>query len=350
MDFSDRINQLASNASKQLEYIQTEEATKNALVMPFIQALGYDIFNMSEVVPEFTADIGIKKGEKVDYAIMSDGVPIILIECKSAGCDLAKEHMDQLQRYFNVTDARFAILTNGIVYRFYSDLDAPNKMDRLPFLEFDIRDMEPRIIEELKKFTKAAFNIDEILSTANELKYMNEIMRIIEWQMTEPDEDIVRVLASKVYHGRFTESIRETFTKLTRRAFRQFVNDQANALFKKAMASGSFSEFEEDEEEGEPRVVTTDEEIEAFMVVRAILREVVDVGRVAMRDTQSYCGILLDDNNRKPICRLRFNYAQKYLGLFDANKNEERVPIDSIDDIYHYAEHLKETVYYYDNA
>ncbi len=347
MDFSDRINQLASNASKQLEYIQTEEATKNALVMPFIQALGYDIFNMSEVIPEFTADIGIKKGEKVDYAIMRDGIPIILIECKPAGCDLVKEHMDQLQRYFNVTDARFAIWTNGVVYRFYSDLDAPNRMDRLPFLEFDIRDVDKRIIDELTKFTKAAFNIDEILSTASELKYVGEIRRIIERQMDEPDEGIVRVLASEVCHGRFTESIRETFTKLTKRAFRQFVADQTKALLKKAMEGGSLSEFEEDEEEGEPRVVTTDEEIEAFMVVRAILREVVDVGRVAMRDTQSYCGILLDDNNRKPICRLRFNYAQKYLGLFDADKNEERVPIDSIDDIYQYADHLRETVSYY---
>lgn len=118
MDFIDRINELAARIPKQLDYCTTEEATKNALVLPFINALGYDIFNPTEVLPEFTADVGIKKGEKVDYAILQNGKPIMLFECKWSGADLSKAHVSQLYRYFNVVpDVRFGILTNGIRHK-----------------------------------------------------------------------------------------------------------------------------------------------------------------------------------------------------------------------------------------
>ena len=113
--FSQRVSQLQ-------EHVATEEATKMSLVAPFFQLLGYDIFNPAEFCPEYTADVGIKKGEKVDYAILINGNPIILIEVKSINKNLDK-HSSQLFRYFATTNARFAILTNGITYRFYSDLD-----------------------------------------------------------------------------------------------------------------------------------------------------------------------------------------------------------------------------------
>lgn len=138
MVFNDRIRELSGQVQKQLPHIQTEEATKNALIMPFITALGYNVFNPTEVTPELHADVGIKKGEKVDYAILQDGKPIILFECKWHGADLNKDHASQLYRYFSVTDARFGVLTNGVQYRFYTDLDAANKMDAKPFFEFDL--------------------------------------------------------------------------------------------------------------------------------------------------------------------------------------------------------------------
>ena len=136
MDFIDKIREFASRIPNQLGHIQTEEATKNALVLPFITALGYNVFDPTEVVPEFTADIGTKKGEKVDYAVLKDGKPILLFECKWCGTDLEREHASQLYRYFSVTDGRFGVLTNGIIYRFYSDLEKENKMDEKPFFEF----------------------------------------------------------------------------------------------------------------------------------------------------------------------------------------------------------------------
>jgi hypothetical protein len=352
MDFIDVLNDLSDRAQQLPEAIETEEATKNALIMPFIQALGYDVFNLNEVVPEFTADVGIRRGEKVDYAILLDGSPIILIECKSANTNIDEAHFGQLYRYFNVTDARFAILTNGLVYRFYTDLDSPNRMDKRPFLEFDLRNVEERLVDELKKFTKSAFDVDEILSTASQLKYTNEIKRIIAKQLTDPDEDFVRFFASQVYSGPLRASVREEFTRITQRAFRQFINDRIKERLESALTADDSKPFEPEmvEEVEESKIVTTDEEHEAYLIVRAILREVVDVQRVAMRDTQSYCGILLDDNNRKPICRLHFNHSQKYLGLFDQDKNEERYPIDTIDEIYNYREYLQATVGYYDEA
>lgn len=171
MDIIDRIRELAARIPKQREIIQTEEATKNAFIMPFISLLGYDVFNPTEVTPEFNADIGVKKGEKVDYAILKEGKPTILFECKHHSVDLKKTHASQLYRYFSVTDARFGVLTNGVVYCFFTDLDAPNKMDERPFFEFNLLDFKDSSVDELKKFSKATFNISTILTTANELKY-----------------------------------------------------------------------------------------------------------------------------------------------------------------------------------
>ena len=140
MDFVDQLKQFSKRVETMRETVQTEEATKTAIIMPFFAMLGYDVFNPLEFVPEFTADVGIKKGEKVDYAIIKDGEPVILIECKSISEKLEK-HDSQLFRYFGTTSAKFAILTNGIMYRFYTDLDSPNKMDDDPFLTINILDV-----------------------------------------------------------------------------------------------------------------------------------------------------------------------------------------------------------------
>jgi hypothetical protein len=283
----------------------------------------------------------------VDYAIMMEGRPILLFECKAANVDLDDAHFNQLYRYFSATEARFAILTNGIVYRFFSDLERENVMDDRPFLEFDLLDYRDHILEELKKFAKSAFDEQEILSTANQLKYRNEIKRILSKQLSEPDDEFVRLLAGRVYPGHKTAQVIEEFTQITRSAFRQLINEHINARFQSALVGEALPL--DDEEEEVPRIVTTEEEMEAFYIVRAILREVVAGERVFMRDTQSYCGILLDDNNRKPLCRLHFEWSQKYIGLFDEHKQETRAPIDSLSDIYNYADHLKATVAYAEN-
>lgn len=357
MDFADNIRRLAMIVEKQVSNIQTEEATKNALVMPFIAALGYNVFDPSEVTPELHADVGLKKGEKVDYAILLDGKPIVLFECKWHGADLRKEHASQLYRYFSVTEARFGVLTNGIAYRFFTDLDDPNRMDAKPFFEFDLRNFRDGDLEELKKFSKAAYDLQGILTTASDLKYTKEILGILAGQLQEPTEDFVRLFTSRIYDGKLTQQTREKFTKIVQRAFRVFINDQINERLKSALGAEAGVKSPEvpaeplpaaapatktETESDAPAVVTTSEELEAFFTVRALLHSAIPSQRVFLRDVQTYCGVLLDNNNRKPICRLYLNGARKAIGIFDGEgRTEERIPIARIDEIHLYADRLR---------
>ena len=196
---ADKINQLKNK-------IETEESTKHAFVLPFIHVLGYDAFNPLEVVPEFTADLGLKKGEKVDYAIFQNGEPIIIVECKSWKEKLTI-HNSQLFRYFHVTKTRFALLTNGINYQFFTDLDAQNKMDEKPFLEFDITNLKENTINEITKFHKSNFNVENIVSNASSLKYIKEIKKLINAELENPSNDFTKFFANKVYTGRLTEKV-----------------------------------------------------------------------------------------------------------------------------------------------
>ena len=347
---------IASRIPKQIDHIQTEEATKNAFIMPFISALDYDVFNPLEVIPEFTADIGTKKGKKVDYAIKKDDDIIILIECKWSGADLHKDHASQLYRYFSATEARFAILTNGIDYEFYSDIDEKNKMDAKPFFSFNILHFEDHQIIELKKFTKSAFSLEDILTTASTLKYTGAIKKILDEELKNPSEAFVRFFTAKIYDGRLTQQVIEQFTHIVKEARIQFINEQINERLKSALSTNetvphinevSGSEEATENQSESDGIVTTQDEIDGYNIVKAILYEVVNVERVIMRDTKSYCGILLDNNNRKPICRLRFNHSQKYLGVI-SGKNEKRVESDSVNDIFKYSEQIKATIAEYE--
>ncbi|PSQ77905.1 MAG: restriction endonuclease [Bacteroidetes bacterium QH_8_67_23] len=351
MDFAEQIEALAARVEGQLEGIQTEEATKNALVMPFLQALGYNVFDPSEVVPEFTSDYGTKQGEKVDYAVFQDGDPIMLFECKTVGAGLSTNHASQLYRYFSVTPARIGVLTDGQQYRFFSDLEEENKMDDRPFLEFDLFERRKAHVEELKKLRRSAFNLDEALSAAHDLKYLKALRQYFQRQWDEPEEEFVRFMAGRVYDGRITKNVRAALRPVIRKALRQFVHGRVSGRLKSALhaeeASSEEGEREEPQEEDKEEdasdgIVTTDEEMKGFHIVRAIMAEVIDPKRVVDRDVKSYFGILLDDNNRKPICRLHFNTSQKYIELFDEGEGE-RLPIDELDEIYQYADRLQST-------
>ena len=351
MDLIDQLKALATRIQQTKSLIQTEEATKNAMVMPFIQILGYNVFDPTEVTPELVADIGTKKGEKVYYAILRNGDPIMLFECKRCGGDLHINHASQLFRYFHVTESRFGVLTNGLKYRFFTDLEQPNKMDETPFFEFDLLDFKERDVEELKKFAKSTFDVDTILTTASDLKYTRLIQeRLTEWVANPPDE-FVRIISADLLAGRrFTPTLKDQFAQITKRAFEQLLTERIYGRLKGAMAAESPLPSDEatpliPQATEESEVVTTAEEIEGLHIVRSILRDVVSPRRIVMRDNMSYCAILLDDNNRKPVCRLRFNNTQKLaVGIFGPDKNEERFPIQEIDDLYGFAEQLRATV------
>lgn len=355
-EFADRIRDLASQVRSQLPHIQTEEATKNALIMPFISALGYNVFNPTEVTPELHADVGLKKGEKVDYAILVDRKPAILFECKWHGADLSKAHTSQLYRYFSVTEARFGVLTNGIKYWFYSDIDAANKMDAKPFFEFNLFDYRDSELDELAKFAKAAYDLDSILATANELKYTNAIIQELEREFANPSADMVRLLLGRAHEGRLTTSIREQYRSTVTKAMQQFIRERVSRRLKSALTAESeaaSSPVGETLDGAEPQstedeIETTTEEIDAFFTVRSILHAHVDPRRIVMRDVRSYCGILLDDNNRKPICRVYLHRRQPSIGLFDADdRKEERVAIEDVAQIYSLSDRLLKTLSHY---
>ncbi len=349
MDFRDQIKELGEKVGKLKDSISTEEATKNALIMPFIRALGYDVFNPFEVVPEYVADIGIKKGEKIDYAILMDSKPIILVECKHWKQNLVL-HDGQLLRYFHVSKARFGILTNGIVYRFYTDLENPNKMDEKPFFEFRLDEIKDDQIEKLKEFHKSYFNLESILNTASELKYKGEIRNIILKELQSPSDDFTRYFAKQVYDGSVTAKVLEQFKEFVKGTFTQYINDAIDDRLTLAMNKQNLnvSTLEEPITVAEPveasdrkaGVETTQEELDSFYTIKAILRNTVDVNRIALRDGVTYCSILLDDNNRKPICRLNYKGTKKFVVAVDASRQETRFEMNDIDDFYKHADLL----------
>lgn len=361
MNIADGLSRIAARIPEQCEILETEEATKNALVMPFINALGFNVFDPTEVIPEYTADVGVKKGEKVDYVVVVDGHPMVLIECKACGTALDLKHASQLFRYFTSTEARFAVLTNGVDYQFYTDLDAPNKMDARPFFDFRMTELSDGIIEEISKFTKQAFDLDNILSNATELKHTKQLGREIERIYEEPDEEFVRLLIGRVHSGMITAGVRDQFRPLIRKAFRDFVRDEVKSRLQTALNGAEVTGLDRAAEPDDAASIdeaiaaddgieTTDDEMQAYHIVRAIVSQAIPLSRVAIRDTKSYCGILLDDNNRKPICRLHFNGSQLYLGLFDADRTHTRHKIDCVSDIHQFADELIATVQCYDGA
>ncbi len=342
MGFNEELLSLAKRVSSIRSDIMTEEATKMSMVVPFFQLLGYDVFNPLEFCPEYTADVGIKKGEKVDYAIMINNEPVILIECKACSDSLGK-HSSQLFRYFGTTTAKFGILTNGIVYKFYTDLDESNKMDLTPFLEIDMENLKESLIPSLKKFCKTEFDKDNILSVASELKYTSLIKDVLKSELDTPSDDFVRFLLGTTYEGLKTQKVIDNFKPIVKKSFSSFINELLNQRISSALNNENEKEEESsDEQPAEPvsKIVTTETELQAFFIIKGLLAGSVDIDDVVYRDTESYFGILYKDNNRKPICRLNLDGKKMQLLIPDENKNFERIYLESLNDIYQYKERL----------
>lgn len=337
MDLETRIAELSKRAQEHREVLLTEEAAKNALVMPFLQALGYDVFNPSEVVPEFTCDVGIKKGEKVDYAICREGRVSMLVECKPASSELSVSHASQLFRYFATTDARLALLTNGVVYKFFSDVDTPNRMDDKPFFTFSLDSIRKGDVKTLTGFTRENFNIEQIVQEAGNLKLQSLVYKELLKEFEEPSEDFVRLIAARVSPGRFTAQVRDSFRSLIATSFGSLIRDRVTERLTSALSASNPADDADEAEQaggGGETVLTTDDENAGFNIIRAIGARLVDPKRIVIRDAHSYCAVLLDDNNRKTIARLHFNSpTTRYLGTF-SGKDETRERVSEPVDIY----------------
>lgn len=344
MDLATRLAELQKRTVEHREVLLTEEAAKTALVMPFMQALGYDVFNPSEVVPEYTADVGTKKGEKVDYAICSGGRIIVLVECKSSSVELNINHAGQLFRYFSVTDARLAILTNGVIYQFYSDIENPNKMDDKPFFTFSMDAIKPTDVKTLENFAKGNFDIEKIVKEAGNLKLQSLLRKELEKEFGDPSEEFIRMMARRIYTGNITTAIKDNTAKLLVSTISTMVRDMVTERLSSALNASTPQSVEEipSSDSVDEKIETTDEELAGFHIVQAIASKIVHPKRIVMRDQKSYCAILLDDNNRKTIARLHFNgLTTKYIGTF-VSKDETRNLIAELTDIFQYGDQIEQ--------
>lgn len=341
--FKEALKNLGKRVEELKDSIGTEEATKTSLIMPFFASLGYDLFNPTEFVPEFTADVGIKKGEKVDYAIVLEGKPTILIEAKSINQELTK-HDSQLFRYFGTTESKFGILTNGQEYKFFTDLDEPNKMDLKPFLTVDITRIKDNQIPELAKFHKENFDVDKITSSAAELKYLGALKDYLNSELDNPSDDFVKFLLNEIYEGMKTKQIIDKFKPIIKKGVNQFISERVNDKLSAALKSSvSIEEPNDDEAEKsvshqESEIVTTPEELEAYTITKVALKDTIPLDRLFYRDNRSYFNILLDDNIRKWILRVRFNTLGMKIELNDDDHTtyELNEPMD----IYNYTREI----------
>ena len=367
MDFPDGIKAHAKRIADLKDHAATEEATKMALIVPFLRLLGYDPNDPRIVIPEFCADFGGKKECKVDYAIKRGDDIVIIVEAKKVGDVLDGSREAQLQQYFqSLLPVKIAILTDGVRYKFYTDLENPNVMDKKPFMTFDFEAIEEGLIPELKKLCNECFDLDTALCAAQELKYLGQLKKIVAGEMETPSEDMVKLFARQVYDGKLTGNVVEAFRGRVKIAFENHLNDVLNARLQGAMQPSAYptgAQAETDAPEGEvvPLVIfgnvqgngieTTQEEVDGYHIIRAIMSKVVNPDRVFMRDQQSYCGVLLDNKNTRPICRMHFNAASvKYLETFDAEKKGTRHKIENLNDIYQYEDALRATAGFYDKA
>ena len=349
-EFSEKVETLGARSKTAQRQALTEEATKTAVILPFIQALGFDVFSLDEVVPEFVSDVGTKKGEKVDFAVKIGGKIAMLVEAKPISTKLGDTQYNQLFRYFTVTEARLAILTNGREAWFFSDTEEPNKMDKKPFFTFDFQKYDKGQVQELARFQKRNFEIEAIIEAASNLKYTRSAANFLRKQLDEPDEDFVRIVGRQIHDGTMTKNVVEQIKPAIQAALdeiiRDRIQDKLSITFQDSKPQNApTSSNESSDSEDDDRIVTTEEEWEGFRIVRAIAARIVSIDRITIRDSKSYCAIIMDDNNRKPICRLYFNSATtKKIGIFDTSKAETKMRVEGPSDLYKHCDAIEAVV------
>ena len=241
---------------------------------------------------------------------MSNNEPLILVEAKPVNTELSIKHINQLIRYFSVTKAKFAILTNGITYQFYSDLEEHNKMDTIPFLEFNLGNIKKDTVQELKRFQKDTFNVKDILSSASNLKYMTMVKKEIAEQFQSPSDQLVKVLISKnIYNGPKTQAVIDKFKVIIQKSFAEYINDiLAERLSTVISTEPSVNEKND--------VALTQEELEILDYIKQLLHT---NQNITYKKTSRYACMQLGDTSTKWICRI---YIRKEQHLFTLHKFE----------------------------
>lgn len=355
MSFDEEIKSFSKSITQKMEHIDTEETTKIALILPFLELLGYDTSNPGEVKAEYTADIGNKQGEKVDIALLTNNQPIIFIECKSVNTQLDASHLSQLYRYFSITDVKIGILTNGVNYQFFTT-SKDNRMDDKPFLEINLLNISKNDVNELKKFIKENINVEEVITRADNLKYKTLIKKCLNNELSNPSDEFVKVIGKQVYDGVLTQSVKERFSTIISKVATEIINEKVEKRLSDAVSNNEEYHLDDQVEETEVKnndgVVTIEEELEGYYIVKSIASELIDGDRVTMRDRKSYCNILLDNHQFYTILRLHFNNTDNLrIELFDnvdighnGMKIGEKISIEKVSELYNYKQRILSTI------
>lgn len=321
MDFVDKISDWQSHAREQIKLIEMdpdpkEEDTKIAVIQPFInKVLGYNTANLNEVKSEVNTDYG---SFKIDYAIFKDGAPIILIECKKCADILDKKYLNQLKTYYpgiKGAKSKFGILTNGIQYQFYTDIQDENILDSKPFFEFNLLNINDSDIKILSYFNKSE-DINNARQIAEELKKRKDLRNKIEELLEDPPKDFVKFMAKQVGVSFVGESVVKEYTSLIIDVIDEYISDKTNK-----------------------NLNPTNIELEGYYIVKTLLKDIECSGKISFKKTDNSIIILYKDSNEKPICNLYLNDIIKYIGLFQKDV-EKKIVINEIDDIYKYSDKI----------
>lgn len=353
MVFEDDIREYVKTIPDKLEHIDSEETTKIALITPFLRLLGYDTADPSVVKAEYTADVGTKQGEKVDFAILDDGEPVVFIECKPVTRELSKDNISQLFRYFSITNVQIGILTNGVDYLFYTTAE-DNRMDDNPFLEINMLNLSKKDIVELEKFVKDEFSVDDAVSRADELKYRNLIKKTLVKEFKEPSDEFIKVIAKQFYDGILTQNVRDKFKKMLVAVNTEIINEKVQKRLSDAVENNDKEEEKQKEEViiEDDGIITTDIEKEGFYIIKSIASERQHEDLIYMRDQKRYCSILFEDNRYYPVVRLYFNKPNNLkIELFDkitrkanGGKIGDKIKIENVSDLYQYKDRINNLI------
>ena len=331
---------------KDRDAAKTEEATKTSYIMPFFDMLGYNTKSPVEFVPEYDAEVGTRKGDKVDYCIIRDGEPIIIVEAKHHKENL-DNHFKQLYHYYATIHPKFAVLTNGVEYRFFTDIDNKNVMDTKPFFIFNALKFSEQDVNTLKKFRKNSFDVFSLGNVAEEMKYANQIKYAVKEIIEEPSDDFIRYILTDIHKGKKTQQLIDKLRPVVKGAIGKVVDE----LLATRLAEIQERMKQEEPAEAKPAVEndvisqinTTKEELEAFFNIKYILRNTVPWDKLHYRDAKSYFSILYDNKNYKWICRLRVEKANKYIIFPDGTPSGKTYPIDDLNDIFAFGDEIIES-------
>lgn len=320
MVFSDEIAKVSEQVRTKADRVTGEEATKMGLIVPFFNALGYDVFDPTEVIPEYTADFAIKKAgqfEKVDYAIAINSVIVMIVETKARN-EKPETHDGQLKRYFNsLLATKVAIVTNGIEYRFFTDLRHENVMDDDPFFSFNILKYDQKQLENLKIFHKENFDSRIIKRHAEEMVYLKGMTQLVDNLLRSPSDEFIRFLISQLstigssyaIEGRISSKVIEKFQPIVKKSIQSCLVDLMTQSLNREMSqpseANSPTDLVDDDEPDDPvkgiegvKIVTTPEELEAFEKVKSIaVKSKTHKLEVKYKDVVSYFGLNVGKTN-----------------------------------------------------